>query len=106
MFNIDKDTLQVSKGLFFKGDNQLVDMTEWNAGEYESAVNGTFYRIIVEEKYPAKIKSFKEAKGAVIAGYQKELEKQLKETLLVKYPVTLDVETAKDLYQNHINNTK
>ncbi|MGR3809864.1 peptidylprolyl isomerase [Jiulongibacter sp. NS-SX5] len=89
---------EVAKGIYFKGENELIDGTGYAKGEYESNFDDFYYRIIIEEAVPARAKSLREARGAVIRDYQKEKEEQLYKELSVRYPVTIDREKARQLY--------
>ncbi|KPM49889.1 peptidylprolyl isomerase [Jiulongibacter sediminis] len=94
-----KDTsFEVAHGTYFKGENGLIDGTGFETGDFEASFDGFSYRITIDEIKPARAKTLREARGAVIKDYQLELEKQLAASLAVKYPVEIDNEKAKALY--------
>ena len=99
--NSTEHPISVSEGLFSLGENVLIDGTNWEPGSYEADFDGHFYRIEIEEVLPARNKSFKEAYGAVLVSSQKELEQQLKQELIVKYPATINTEEFKKLYAKY-----
>jgi peptidyl-prolyl cis-trans isomerase SurA len=96
--NEPENPIMLTEGLFIKGQNELIDGTNWEKGKYEAQSNGSFYRIEINEVQPARNKTYQESYGAVLFGYQKELEKQLKAELNVKYPSIIKSEELKKLY--------
>lgn len=90
---------EVAHGTYFKGENELIDGTGFEIGDFEASFDGYSYRIIIEEIKPARPKSLREARGAVINDYQKDLEEQLMTSLSVKYPVEIDTEKANAIYR-------
>ena len=99
--NTPEKTISLKEGTFSKGENVLIDGTNWETGTYEAEYDGQYYRIEIEQILPVRNKTFKEAYGAILAGYQRDLEKQLKEELIVKYPATINTEEFKKLYAKY-----
>jgi len=93
-----ENLISLTEGLFTKGENILIDGTNWEKGSYEAQLDGIFYRIEINEVTLARSKTYQEAYGSVLFGFQKELEKQLKSELNVKYPSIINSEELKKLY--------
>jgi peptidyl-prolyl cis-trans isomerase SurA len=94
-------SFEVAYGTYFKGENELIDGTGFEIGDFETNFDGFNYRITIDKIKPARAKTLREARGTVIKHYQEELEKQLTASLAVKYPVEIDKEKVKALYEAH-----
>lgn len=80
--------IEIIEDIFDK--TEIVEATgiEWKLGNYVRTLDdGNIQKIIIEEIYPARLKTFKEAKTALIKEYQVELEQQLYDSFLKKYKV-------------------
>lgn len=76
---------------------------DWEIGSYSLVMDdGYIKKIIIEEIYPARTKTYREARAAVINGYQAELEEKLHNELLKKYPVEINQNLLNDIYRNKI----
>ncbi len=84
--------LQAEKGLFSKGDNEIVDGINWEKGISENKVNsdGTVYFVEVVEIMEPMPKTIAEARGLITADYQNFLEKEWITELKKKYDVTVN----------------
>ncbi len=85
-------SLTAEERFFKKGDNEFVDATPWTVGEVSSENKGrqVFINILkVEEPRP---KTFREARGQVIADYQKTLFDSWINQLKTTYPVVVNKE--------------
>jgi peptidyl-prolyl cis-trans isomerase SurA len=99
--NTTENPISLTEGVFALGENVFIDGTRWEPGSYEAEFDSQYYRIEIEEVLPARNKSFKEAYGAVLVGFQKELALQLKQDLIVKYPASVNIEEFKKLYAKY-----
>jgi peptidyl-prolyl cis-trans isomerase SurA len=79
------DAVIIQEGYFLKS-NALLSQVKWEIGEQTILANGLAYWMQIEKIDPARVKTFSEARGAVINEYQKLLEKQWMEKLNQKFP--------------------
>jgi len=86
--------LQAEKGLFSKGDNEIVDAVAWEKGISEDKLNadGTVTFVEVLEILEPMPKTISEARGLITADYQNFLEKEWITELKKKYSVTVNRE--------------
>lgn len=91
------DNLLVSEGVFRKGDDKLVDSVPWKPGRQTLERAGRVIQIDIEQVEPARLKTFAEARGAVINDYQADLERQWVEGLRRQFPVVINEEEVKKL---------
>lgn len=97
-FNQSKpDNLLVSEGVFRKGDDKLVDSVPWKPGRQTLERGGRVIQIDIEQVEPARLKTFAEARGAVINDYQADLERQWLDGLRRQFPVVINEEEVKKL---------
>lgn len=82
-------TLQVTEGLFQKGDNEIVDLVEWKADTSVIERNGRIYMVIISEVQSPRQKRLSETRGMVISDYQEYLEQKWLDELRMKYPVSI-----------------
>jgi peptidyl-prolyl cis-trans isomerase SurA len=94
----EADTIAIARGNYFEGDNIFIDSTKWQKGSYEAELDKHHYLIEIEKIIPPTPKAIREVRGNIIKEYKSLLEKQLKEELAVKYPVTLDEEKLKLIF--------
>lgn len=76
--------------MYEKGASKAVDKAPRIAGVYFLEVEGAAYVVEVLRLAPPGIKSFQEARPAVVADYQNELEKNWLAQLRKKYPVEIN----------------
>lgn len=86
----EANTLNIQDGVFKRGENKFVDGVKWEKGNHSLQRDGVFAEVIIEKLDPQRLKTLKEARGEVIADYQKALEKQFREDIGKKYPVKLN----------------
>lgn len=80
-------------GIFLKGDNDLVDKTNWTLGLSPNyTVNDKVVFVAVNKIIEPTPKTLKESKGLVTADYQSFLEAEWIKTLRAKYTVTINKE--------------
>lgn len=96
-----KDPLVVKfeKGVYEKGQKDLVERTAWKPGLGETVANGdsTYSFVEVVKVVPPTPKSLNEAKGFIVSDYQEYLEKQWIADLKAKYPVKVDQQVLASL---------
>ena len=81
-----------------KAANTVADRVKWRRGSSKIfEYNGKFVFLDVHTILRPTRKTFEEARGQVIAGYQDELERKWVEQLRKKYPVTIDQNVWTDL---------
>ncbi len=94
--------VKVRQGTYEKGDNPLLAQLNWKAGTRKVITNadGSYSVVQVNKVLPAGAKKLAEAKGFVVADYQKQLEAEWIEELKEKYPVSVKEEILKTLYKS------
>jgi len=90
-------TLQVTEGLFQKGENNIVDTVQWKPGNYTVAKGGRLNYVVISKIDEPRLKTFEEARGLAISDYQSYLESEWIKTLRAKYPVTVNEEEVKKI---------
>ncbi|MFN3403419.1 MAG: peptidylprolyl isomerase [Cytophagaceae bacterium] len=89
-------TLQVSEGMFQKGENEILNKVEWKAGTYTFEKDGRVYFVKINKTEEPRQKTFEESRGMAISDYQSYLEQEWIKDLKKKYPVTVnDAEVQK-----------
>lgn len=88
----EENTVTIEDGYFKRGDNKYVDAFKWEVGSQSVIKEGKYFEFNIEKVEPARFKTLREARGQVLADYQKQLEKQLNDELAVKYPATVNKE--------------
>jgi peptidyl-prolyl cis-trans isomerase SurA len=97
IFNKQKPlTLQVIEKNAEKGVDKMLD-SYWQQGLHEHHENNKYYLINVKKINPEGIKELGKTLGAVISGYQNELEKNWIEELKSQYPVNVNKKVLKKL---------
>ncbi len=71
-------------------DDPLLSGLEWKTGEQLRATSGDKKWIYIKETQAPRLKTFEEARGAVINDYQRVLEQQWLEKLKKEYPATVN----------------
>ena len=94
-------TIQVEKGTYQKGENQLVDQVTWTNGIYELESDDRQILIQINEVLPAGNQRLDEIRGQVISDYQTELETKWVEELRNKYPVVIYEKEVEKVYDQY-----
>lgn len=80
--------LELERGKFSKGDNEVVDRIEWKKGISENVLlNNRVYFVEVLNLIAPQPKELNEVRGLMTSGYQKNLEDNWIKELKQKYPV-------------------
>lgn len=89
-------SLQVTDGLFQKGEQAVLDSVQWKSGNYTVSKDDRINYIVIKKIEDPRNKTFEEARGLAISDYQTYLEKEWIAELKKKYPViTFDAELQK-----------
>ena len=88
--------LQVIEKNVVRGQDEMIE-AYWKEGIYNHKENEKYYLINVKKIVPEGIKKYEKTKGAVISGYQDELEKNWVEELKSKHPVKVSKSVLKKL---------
>jgi peptidyl-prolyl cis-trans isomerase SurA len=83
-------TLQVTEGIFQKGENEILKQIEWKADSFIVDKDNRPYYIIISKIDAPRQKTFEEARGLAISDYQQYLEEQWLTELKKKYPVVIN----------------
>jgi len=95
----DEDTITIEKGVFSKGDYDIIDNLEWKEGiSKHPADNDEVHVVHIINVLPPQPKTLDEARGNVTADYQNHLEKEWLKYLKDKYTVEIN----KDILNNLI----
>ena len=89
-------TLQVVEKNVEKGQDAMIS-AYWKEGVYLHVENGKYYLINIKKIIPEGIKEYEKTKGAVISGYQDELEKNWISELKAQHPVKVNKGVLKKL---------
>lgn len=95
----DKKQVEIQKGIFQQGENQIIDHYAWNIGE-KSQIKEKEPYMVRGKKLQPQPKSFQEARGAVLADYQNYLENQWLQQLKDKYKVQVNQDVFREIKQN------
>jgi peptidyl-prolyl cis-trans isomerase SurA len=90
-------SLEITEGMFSKGDNPYVDQVNWQPGTYTLEQGGRVIYIEITKVENPRPKLFEEARGAVISDYQNYLEKEWVDGLRRQYPVVVNENEVKML---------
>ena len=82
-------SLEITEGIFQKGDNPLIDRTTWQPGNYTLDNNGRVAYIEIAKVEEPRQKTFEESRGQVVSDYQAYLEKTWLDRLRKRYPVAV-----------------
>jgi peptidyl-prolyl cis-trans isomerase SurA len=96
-----KEYVRIDRRKYQRGDNDLIDFIKWKKGVYDDLTEkGRPVILIVHDQIPPEPKTFNEARGLIIAGYQEELERNWIEKLRTKYPVVVHENVLSTLTNN------
>ncbi|MFT7483810.1 MAG: peptidyl-prolyl cis-trans isomerase SurA [Oceanospirillaceae bacterium] len=96
--------IEIVDDVFTKDEIVSETGIDWKVGSYSRLLDDGFQqKIIIEEIYPSRTKSFNEAKSQVINGYQTELEGKLFDRLLEKYPIDLNEKIVEGIFKKKLN---
>ncbi|MES2387758.1 MAG: peptidylprolyl isomerase [Bacteroidota bacterium] len=93
-------TVQVTEGMFQKGENTTLDALPWKVGDFRIENKENKDRILyveIKAVEEPRAKTLDEARGLVISDYQNYLEKAWIEQLRKTYPVTVNEPEVKKL---------
>jgi peptidyl-prolyl cis-trans isomerase SurA len=96
--------LAFDSGDYEKGDYYITDQVKWVKGISKPVFekdNKHADIVWIENIFPAGQKSYKDAKGLVIADYQNLLQKRWVESLRKKYPVHINQKVLKKLEKKY-----
>ncbi|MGM9510126.1 peptidylprolyl isomerase [Larkinella sp. GY13] len=89
--------VKLTEGIFAKGANPFLDAVAWQPGTTTIRRDGKVALIKIDHIDPPRLKTFDEARGAVINDYQGVLEKQWLDRLKQQYPVQMNEEEVRKL---------
>ena len=89
--------VKLTEGIFAKGANPFLDAVAWQPGTTTIRRDGKVALIKIDQIDPPRLKTFDEARGAVINDYQAVLEKQWLDRLKQQYPVQMNEEEVRKL---------
>jgi len=99
----DPKMVQIEEGYFQRGQNKYVDLAKWEPGSYSTAKDGLFVEVLIEAVEPARSKTLRECRGAVIAEYQKYLENKFYKELDSKYSVQMNEQEVQKIIGTKTN---
>jgi peptidyl-prolyl cis-trans isomerase SurA len=88
-------------GSFEKDSKPMLSKIDWTPGAHEVESGNTYYLVWIKNILPPGIKSFEEARAAVISDYQNYLEKTWLDVLKKKYPVKIN-DKGKNYVLSHL----
>jgi peptidyl-prolyl cis-trans isomerase SurA len=89
--------ISIEDGVFVKGNNKYINAAKWEAGEQLLMLDGKRTWLKINKIEPSRIKTFAEARGAVINEYQRQLEAQWLAKLNQQFPVKINEDELKKL---------
>ena len=93
-------SVEVKEDYFKKGDSPIIDAIDWSIGTKSWETSGKFAVIEVKKLEPERFRSFEEARGIVIRGYQEQLEKEWVLKLRQQYPVIVNKAELEKILKN------
>ncbi|MFC5407886.1 peptidylprolyl isomerase [Larkinella bovis] len=93
----DPGAVKLTEGIFAKGANPYLDAVNWQPGETTLRRDGKVILVKIDQVEAPRLKTFDEARGAVINDYQALLEKQWLDRLKQQYPVQMNEEEVRKL---------
>ena len=93
-------SVEVKEGYFKKGDSPIIDAIDWTIGTKPWETTGKFAVVEVKKIEPERLRSFEEARGLVIRGFQEKLEKEWVVKLRQQYPVVVNNAELEKILKN------
>jgi peptidyl-prolyl cis-trans isomerase SurA len=93
-------SVELKEGYFKKGDSPIIDAIDWSIGSKTWETTGKFAVVDVKKLEPERLRSFEEARGLVIRGYQEQLEKEWVVKLRQQYPVVINNAELEKILKN------
>ena len=90
-------SISITEGVYNKGGNNYVDAVKWKVGSQKLKIGGKYVWIDISKIEPSRIKTYAEARGAVINNLQKKLENEYLTKLKERFPVIRNEEEIKKL---------
>ena len=90
-------SISITEGVYNKGGNNYVDAAKWKVGTQKLKIDGKYVWIDITKIEPSRIKTYAEARGAVINSLQKKLENEYLTKLRERFPVVRNEEEIKKL---------
>lgn len=88
--------LKIDEGKYSKGDNDYVDLADWEIGKTSKVTKEKVVAIVeIKEVLEAQPKGLDEIKGLITSDYQNHLEKEWVDELKAKYKVVVNQEVLK-----------
>ena len=94
-------TLQVKSGLYEKGDEEIIDLIDWNPGLHDLSIENFEYLVFVDRVVPARNKELDEIRGQVISDYQNYLEQEWIKELRSKFTVSINEKALSKIYEQY-----
>ncbi|MFO8236580.1 MAG: peptidylprolyl isomerase [Bacteroidales bacterium] len=92
----EKTRVEIKEGIFNKGDNPIIDNHVWNIAD-EAGIPDDKHYMVRGEIISPRVKTLEEARGEVIADYQKQLEKDWIKELREKYKIDINENILEEL---------
>jgi peptidyl-prolyl cis-trans isomerase SurA len=86
----ERKRIKVETGIFEKDDKAILSTIDWSLGVHSAENNGIYYLAWIHQILPSGEKSFGEARAAIVADYQKDLEETWIRQLQKKYPLRIN----------------
>jgi len=94
----EEPVVTAERGIFSRGDNELIDNVNWEPGVVETIDQGNLYKtVLVHEIIEPEPKTLEEARGRITADFQDHLERKWLEKLREKYNVTVYRDVLSDI---------
>lgn len=90
-------TVKLTEGVFDKGTNPYLDGVQWQPGITTVRRDGKVALVKIDQIEAPRLKTFDEARGAVINDFQAVLEKQWLDRLKQQYPVQMNDDEVRKL---------
>jgi peptidyl-prolyl cis-trans isomerase SurA len=94
-------TLLVESGLYEKGDNNIIDLIDWNPGMHDLSIENMEYLVFVNKVIRAQNKDLSEIRGQVISDYQNYLEEMWIKDLRSKFTISINDNALSKIYEQY-----